>query len=148
MSITSAKLAKNRFLNVAERLGDIASFLCAIHCIVHPFVMTLLPLLGLGFASNEVFMHRFLLIACVLVLTSLFISFRRHRRLLPFAWAVPGLIVMAVGVLYAEDYSIVLHKVMVTCGGLMVAVSSIVNMRLDRQAGHVHSFSLRRKVES
>jgi hypothetical protein len=32
----------------------------------------------------------------------------------------------------------VLHSVMVTCGGLLLASAHFVNLRMDRQAGHVH----------
>ena len=37
-----------RWWHVADRVGATASFLCAIHCALLPFVLTLLPLLGLG----------------------------------------------------------------------------------------------------
>jgi hypothetical protein len=42
------------------------------------------------------------------------------------------------GVTFAENYSIILHSVLVTCGGLLVASAHFVNLRFDRQLGHVH----------
>ena len=106
----------------ADRLGAMASFLCAIHCALLPFVLTLLPLLGL----------------CMLALTSLIGGYRRHRRPLPLSLALPGLTLLVSGVTFAVDISIVLHSVMVTCGGLMVASAHFVNLRLDRHFCRVH----------
>ena len=127
---------------ISNLLSELAGLFCAVHCIVHPFVMGLLTMVGI---SHDAFMHKFMLFVCALVITTMTISFRRHGKLLPLAITIPGLIILLVGVFYAEDYSIVLHKVMVTLGGILITVASFVNMRMDRKAGHVHRFSLKRK---
>lgn len=124
--------------HLADRLGAMASFLCAIHCALLPFVLTLLPLLGLGFLAEHGFERGFVLFACMLALTSLIGGYRRHRRPLPLSLALPGLTLLVSGVTFAVDISIVLHSVMVTCGGLMVASAHFVNLRLDRRVCRVH----------
>ncbi|WP_329743021.1 MerC domain-containing protein [Dyella sp. A6] len=129
---------QNGVWHLADRLGAMASFLCAIHCAVLPFVLTLLPLLGLGFLAEHGFERGFVLFACLLALTSLLGGFRRHRRRLPLSLAVPGLALLGLGVTLAVDISIVLHSVMVTCGGLLVASAHFVNLKLDRHFCRVH----------
>ncbi|MGO4699999.1 MerC domain-containing protein [Dyella sp. 2RAB6] len=130
---------KTRWWRIADRIGATASFLCAIHCAALPFVLALLPLLGLGFLADHRFERAFVLFACVLALVSLLSGYRRHRRVLPLRLALPGLALLVLGVTVAEGYSIGVHSVLVTCGGLLVAAAHFINLRADREQGHVHS---------
>lgn len=130
---------KTRWWRIADRIGATASFLCAIHCAALPFMLALLPLLGLGFLADHRFERAFVLFACVLALVSLLSGYRRHRRVLPLRLALPGLALLVLGVTVAEGYSIGVHSVLVTCGGLLVAAAHFINLRADREQGHVHS---------
>jgi hypothetical protein len=138
MPTDSGQPTTTRWWRLADRLGALASFLCAIHCALLPFVLALLPLLGLGFLASHGFERGFVLFACVLALSSLVGGYRRHRRPLPLRLALTGLVLLLMGVTFAENYSIVLHSTMVTCGGLLVASAHFTNLRMDRAAGHVH----------
>jgi hypothetical protein len=138
MPTDSGQPTTTRWWRLADRLGALASFLCAIHCALLPFVLAVLPLLGLGFLASHGFERGFVLFACVLALSSLVGGYRRHRRPLPLRLALTGLVLLLMGVTFAENYSIVLHSAMVTCGGLLVASAHFTNLRMDRAAGHVH----------
>lgn len=127
-----------RWWNIADRIGAIASFLCAIHCAALPFVLAILPLLGLSFLADHAFERGFVLFASALALFALVNGYRRHHRVLPLRLALPGLTLLVVGVTFAEGYSIMVHSVLVTCGGLLVASAHFCNLRFDRQYGHVH----------
>ncbi|RDS79828.1 MerC domain-containing protein [Dyella monticola] len=127
-----------RWWNLADRLGATASFLCAIHCAALPFVLAILPLLGLSFLAGHTFERVFVLCASALAMFALVNGYRRHHRPLPLRLALPGLALLIVGVTFAESYSIIVHSLMVTCGGLLVASAHFVNLRFDRQFGHVH----------
>jgi MerC mercury resistance protein len=127
----------SRGWKLADRIGAAASFLCAIHCAALPFVLSLLPLLGLEFLADHRFERAFVMFACALALLTLVNGYRRHRRPTPLLCAFPGLSLLLLGVTVAEDYSIVLHSVLVTCGGVLVAAAHFVNLRLDRRL-HVH----------
>jgi hypothetical protein len=129
---------KSKWWHVADRVGTVASFLCAIHCAALPFVLALLPLLGLSFLADHRFERGFVMFACALALTSLIGGFRRHHQPLALSLAIPGLLLLLLGVTFAESYSIILHSVLVTCGGLLVASSHFVNLRTDRLHAHVH----------
>ncbi|WP_233842383.1 MerC domain-containing protein [Dyella sp. 2HG41-7] len=127
-----------RFWNLADRVGATASFLCAIHCAALPFLLAVLPLLGLSFLGGRAFERCFVLFASSLALFALVNGYRRHHRALPLRLALPGLALLILGVTFAENYSIVVHSVMVTCGGLLVATAHFTNLRFDRLHGHVH----------
>jgi len=137
-SMDSEQTSKTRWWQVADRIGAVASFLCAIHCAVLPLVLTLLPLVGLEFLADHRFERGFVTFACVLALVALVRGFRRHQHPLPLLLAAPGLALLLLGVTYAEVHSIVLHSVLVTCGGLLLAAAHFVNLRRDRRYGHGH----------
>ena len=122
----------------ADRFGAVASFLCAIHCAALPFILALLPALGLEFLADHRFERGFVMFACVLALLSLASGFRRHRRPVPLALALPGLLLLLLGVTAAENYSIVLHSTLVTSGGLLLAAAHFINLRADRVGVHMH----------
>lgn len=131
-----------RWWHVADRLGAVASFLCAVHCALLPFVIALLPLLGLEFLADHAFERGFVLFAATLATTTLVTGHRKHRRRLPLMLAVPGLLLLVLGVTVVDlDTQTTLHSVMVTCGGLLVASAHMVNLRLTFRAhrsAHAH----------
>jgi hypothetical protein len=129
---------KSFWWRVADRIGATASFLCAIHCAALPFVLAILPLIGLEFLASHTFERGFVMFACALALFSLGRGYRRHRLSQPLMFALPGLVLLLLGVTVAESISIVVHSVLVTLGGLLVASSHFLNLRADRAVGHVH----------
>jgi hypothetical protein len=139
--MNSEQPSKTRWWQVADRVGATASFLCAIHCALLPFVLALLPFVGLEFLADHRFERGFVLFACALALFALIRGYRRHQGPLPLMLAAPGLALLLLGVTYAEGYSIILHSVLVTCGGLLVASAHFVNLRTDRRLGHAQAHS-------
>jgi hypothetical protein len=129
---------RSRWWHLADRIGAAASFLCAIHCAALPFVLALLPLLGLTFLADHAFERGFAMFASALALVSLARGYRRHRQPLPLSLALPGLSLLLIGVTFAESYSIGLHSTLVACGGLLVASAHFINLRVDRRSGHQH----------
>lgn len=123
---------------VADRVGAVASFLCAIHCALLPFLLASLPFFGLEFLADHRFERGFVLFACALAMVALIRGFRRHQRPLPLMLAIPGLALLISGVTFAQHDAIVVHSVMVTCGGLLLAGAHFVNLRRDSHAGHGH----------
>ena len=129
-----------RWWHAADRLGATASFLCAIHCAALPFVIALLPLIGLSFLADHRFEAGFVGFACVLASFALVSGYRRHRRRLPLMLAAPGLLLLILGVTFLHGGSLLAHSILVTCGGFLVAAAHFVNLRVDRgeHAGHIH----------
>lgn len=134
-----AQSKTTRWWQVTDRVGATASFLCAIHCALLPFVLTLLPLAGLDFLASHAFERVFVLFAAALALFSLVNGFRRHRQAHALILAGLGLALLLTGVTFAESYPLAVHSTLVTCGGLMVATAHFLNLLNDRRHAHVHS---------
>lgn len=127
-----------RWWRLADRVGATASFLCAVHCAVLPFVLSLLPFLGLEFLADHRFERIFVICAALLAATALVTGYRRHRRHLPLALVAPGVMLLVAGVLFVDlDTQTMLHSAMVTTGGLLVASAHAFNLRFTRRL-HVH----------
>jgi hypothetical protein len=119
----------------ADRVGATASFLCALHCAALPFVLALLPAIGLGFLANHAFEHWFIAFATLLALTMLIRGYRHHRERLGLAILLPGLVLLWIGGFVVEpQVSAIGHAVLVAHGGSTVALAHVVNLRLSQAA--------------
>ena len=120
-------------LHVADRVGAMASFLCAIHCAALPFVFALLPLVGLEFLASHNFERIFIVCASVLATTTLVHGYRQHRVRLPLMLLLPGLALLWTGgFIFDAHAGLNLHAVLVTIGGSCVASAHVLNMRINR----------------
>jgi hypothetical protein len=122
---------------IADRIGATAAFLCAVHCALLPFVLALLPLLGLEFLADHRFERGFVLCAATLATVVLIGGFRRHRQHMPLLLALPGLALLIAGISVDLDRQVVVHSILVTCGGMMLAAAHVANLRASRRV-HVH----------
>jgi hypothetical protein len=127
----SNNAAHDAFVHVADRVGATASLLCALHCAALPFVLTVLPALGLGFLADHRFERTFIALASVLALTTLIRGYRRHRMPGALSILVPGLILLWTGGwIFDTGTAPILHAALVALGGSCVAFAHFVNMRL------------------
>ncbi|MDC8011917.1 MerC domain-containing protein [Tahibacter soli] len=122
-----------RFAALADRFGATASFLCAVHCALLPFVIAILPALGLGFLADHAIERGFVVFACTLATTMLVLGFRRHGSGKALALLFPGVALLLAGVLVDFERATTLHAALVTCGGTLVALAHIVNLRLSHR---------------
>lgn len=121
----------------ADSLGTAGATVCAVHCALLPFVLALLPALGLGMMASARLEYGYVAFASVLALASLWLGYRRHRVYRALAFLVPGLVAVWGGVLVpALHEDIVVHAVVMTFGGTLIAVAHLVNLKLSH--GHVH----------
>ncbi|MEO8748348.1 MAG: MerC domain-containing protein [Rhodanobacter sp.] len=125
----SRQNVKSRGWQLADRVGTGASLLCAIHCAVLPFVLVLLPVMGLGFLANDRFESGFVMFASVLAMIVLTRGFRRHQQPLPLVLAVLGIALLLLGVTSVMGHSVMLHSVLVSSGGLSLASAHFFNLR-------------------
>jgi hypothetical protein len=119
------------FAHVADRVGATASFLCALHCAALPFVLALLPALGLGFLADHGFERGFIVCASLLALAALVYGYRRHRTRRAFAFLLPGLALLwAGGFVFDAHTGLGWHSVLVALGGSCIALAHLTNLRL------------------
>jgi hypothetical protein len=121
----------------ADRVGATASFLCAVHCALLPFVIALLPLIGLGFLADHRFERIFVACAAALASVTIVTAWRRHRKLHALFLLVPGIALLLAGIVIDIEQREWLHTVLVVCGGVLVASAHVVNLVLSHR--HVHT---------
>jgi hypothetical protein len=134
--------ARHGLASVVDRLGATASLLCAVHCALLPFVLALLPLIGLGFLAGHTFERVFVACAAALATASIIAAYRRHRRPQALLFMVPGILLLLCGILVDIDAHVLLHTVAVVCGGVLVASAHATNLILAHRhhsAGHAHA---------
>ncbi len=113
-----------------DKVGIAVTSLCAIHCIMLPVLLPILPLLGLTSTHNHAFERIILLITMVLGFITLFAGFHRyHRKLYPFYSLFLGGFIYWQKDLLGHEYE---HAVLVV-GASFVVLAHILNLRLCNQ---------------
>ena len=130
-----------RMATIVDRIGATASLLCAVHCVLLPFVLTLLPLIGLEFLAGHTFERIFVACASVLAGASILVAYRRHRQPHALFLMVPGVMLLLFGVGIDLDVHIVLHTASVVAGGVLVASAHLTNLVLAHRHAHPHCAS-------
>jgi hypothetical protein len=120
--------------SAVDRFGAFASMLCAVHCALLPVIFGVLPALGLGFLANHAFESAFITFAITLATISLAFGLRKHGSYRAFLFLVPGIGLLIVGVLVGSSHVDGWHAALVSLGGSLIALSHVVNIRLN----HVH----------
>ncbi|MFD2143943.1 MerC domain-containing protein [Mucilaginibacter antarcticus] len=110
-----------------DRIGMTASTICALHCAFVPILLTFLPLAGVGFLAHPLFEVAMIIIALLLGVSSIFLSyFRTHRRALPMLLLLIGFAMVVLGHLYLGGW---IEMVIVPLGGLTIAFAHFVNFK-------------------
>lgn len=78
-----------------DAVGIGLSVLCAIHCLSVPFLMGVLPLIGLDFVANHEFEWVMMSIIFLFAGWAYYNGYRRHRRSAIFGFFIAGVIVFA-----------------------------------------------------
>ncbi|MGH8215485.1 MAG: MerC domain-containing protein [Rhodanobacteraceae bacterium] len=133
---------RHLFAGLVDRVGATASLLCAVHCALLPFVLALLPLIGLEFLAGHMFERVFVGCAAALASASLVFAYRRHRRPQALFIMLPGIALLLFGVAVNLDVHVALHTVAVVCGGVLVASAHVTNLVLAHRhhsATHAHA---------
>ena len=116
-----------------DSFGACVSFACAVHCIAVPFVITLLPLIGLGFMADHNFEAGMLVFAVILAAASLCWGTRVHKKSKVLLFLLAAGILFAVGFFAFEGLK---HWLFIAFGGSCLATGHIVNRRLCRSCAH------------
>lgn len=116
-----------------DKVGIALTSLCAIHCILLPVLLPLLPLVGLTATHNHALERTLLLITMVLGFITLFVGFHKyHRKLYPFYSLFLGGFIYWQKDLLGHEYE---HYVLIV-GAAFVVLAHVLNLRL---CNHCHS---------
>jgi hypothetical protein len=123
------------------RLSTVAamvSSVCAVHCMVTPFLVGVLPLAGLGFFAAEWFEWTMLAVAGVLGTIGFGLSFwQLHNNGRPFAVFVAGLATLASAHLVFEEQAVV-HALVMLLGAAIMWQAGRMNHTLVHACQRCH----------
>jgi uncharacterized membrane protein YfhO len=126
---------KNKYLFL-DKFGIFASSLCAVHCSVTPFVITLLPFLGLSFLESDLFENSMLGIAVFIGILSLLPSYiKKHHNIKP-------IILFLLGILFIISSHLIFHDngefIIAPVGGILIIISHLLNSKLSHKKCDYH----------
>ena len=128
-----------------DKAGMIASITCAIHCMIMPLIVTLLPIFGLSLFATEEFEWMLLMVSAMLGVTSLCFGFRKHKSFKAFSFLGIGLTFLVIGRLAHEHvshfrvFTFDIYLLFLVAGATLVALSHWLNNKLCKSCLPCHS---------
>ena len=110
-----------------DSLGTTVSIACAIQCTFFPLLISVLPLVGLGFLTGDGVEQVFIVTSIVLAVGSFTSGFRHHRRFYILLFLVSGLTLIFTGRVWVADG---FEIPFVVSGTLVLAAGHLLNRRL------------------
>lgn len=110
------------------------SLLCALHCLLLPVALVMLPALTATMLGNEEF-HKWLLLAVIPTsLLALGLGCRRHHNLSVLLLVLPGLGIILAATFFGHDLmGETGEKLAMLTGALLITLGHVLNHRLCRQ---------------
>jgi hypothetical protein len=124
-----------RYLNhsLVDNVGACLSFTCAIHCMATPLLITVLPLVGLGFFLSESVELVIIAVTAGLAVGSLTWGYQHHRK-----WQIFLILSSAFVCIFIAHFRVPeqYESVFMACGGILLMVGHLLNRRLCRACQH------------
>jgi hypothetical protein len=117
-----------------DRVGACISFACALHCILLPFVITALPLIGLGIVASSQFEVAIIGLSITLATASFCWGSRIHGKRRTLLFLLAALLLFFVG----HDLDGSMHWIVMSLGGVSLAAGHLINRRLCRSCEQCH----------
>ncbi|TYK65750.1 MerC domain-containing protein [Colwellia echini] len=119
---------------VTDKIAIGISMLCAIHCLLLPLILVLLPSLGALQLQNEAF-HLWMLIAVIPISTyALTLGCKKHKNYYLLAWGVLGLVLMILAVLFGHEIAGESgEKLLTLFGAMFVSIAHWQNFKRCQQ---------------
>ncbi len=115
-----------------DTAGAGASLLCALHCAIMPFLVTLFPLVGVSFLAQEWTEWMLISISALLGIWSLCMGHREHRHKRALAILSFGLALVVLGRIAEEREMEGVGVPFVVLGGFTIASAHLLNRKLCR----------------
>ena len=115
---------------IIDKFGMISSATCAVHCLLLPFLITILPLSGLSFLVDESFEIVMLFISIICALLSLCFGYRTHKNKIMFILFSIGISLLLLGRFAHENDWGNGSLIILFFGGATISFSHLINKRL------------------
>ena len=116
-------------LPILDMLGFSASFLCALHCLFLPLLLTFGASSGITWLEHPLLEWGLIALAIIFACSSLFSSFRKHKQAGPLWLAFFGFSILF-GIHFLEAY---VEHYAAALGGFLIALAHAWNWRLSHQ---------------
>lgn len=118
--------------NKLDILGMVGSMLCVLHCSAIPVMLAMGMMQGYEWMDSHWVEYLFLASAIIIASWSIVRSYLAHRRPLALIIVLIGFLVFAIGIAQHSHTEIGLT----TLGGVLIALSHLVNWRITHKATH------------
>ncbi|GGO65784.1 MerC domain-containing protein [Bowmanella pacifica] len=117
----------NKRNNLLDKMGIWASSLCALHCLLLPVLITLLPFIGASIFAGVWFERIILSVSLIIGFWALLSGFYRyHRQIYPiYSLALGGLIYWNKDI-FGHDY----EPFTIAVGAMLIIAAHMVNLKL------------------
>ena len=120
---------------IMDKLAISLSFLCVVHCLLLPFAVVVLPILGASFLEGEAFHFWLLFLVIPTSVYSLWLGCQKHGRLEIFTIGLLGLFLLSLIVLLGVDaLGETLERLSTVAGATIIALAHLRNMRACKSA--------------
>ena len=124
-----------RLQAVMDRVAISLSFLCVAHCLLLPFAVVVLPILGASFLEGEAFHYWLLFLVIPSSVYSLWLGCRKHGRLEIFTIGTFGLFLLCLIVFLGVDaLGETLERLSTVVGASIIALAHLRNMKACKSA--------------
>lgn len=117
-----------------DRLGALASTLCAVHCLLSATLPQVFAGLGLAVLLGEQPEWAFTLVALAFAFAALVLGWRKHRSLSVVSMFAAGMTALLLGRLLEDEAGQVLGLALSILAGLLLVAGHITNIRASRRS--------------
>ena len=123
----------NKLKVTYDKLGIITSFICFIHCIILPVVLSSLPIVGFGFLSNKSFEYLLIFLSFIFGFTSLLLGYKRyHGNGLPIFFFIMGFTTLIMNQIFDEQFVLILIPI----ATIAIILAHSMNLYLRKKGKH------------
>tara|TARA_Y100001970_G_C14079538_1_gene773901 strand:+ start:55 stop:444 length:390 start_codon:yes stop_codon:yes gene_type:complete len=124
---------------IFDTIGITISGTCAIHCLMAPVTVIILPLLGLTIVDEHILHEILLYLILPSALIAITMGCRKHKDYSVAALAIIGISLLVYTVVLHDTYNAQLITVMTFIGSTLLVVSHVRNYMLCRKADCQHN---------
>lgn len=125
--------------SITDKFAIGLSSICAMHCLLFPIALGLLPSLAALPLGGESFHFWMVLAVIPTSAIALFLGCKKHGRTQVLLWGVPGVLLLVLAILLGEDLiGEVGEKGLTLLGATLVSIGHFLNYRLCRSHDHCH----------
>ena len=124
---------------IFDTIGITVSGTCAIHCLMAPVTVIILPLLGLTVVDEHILHEILLYLILPSALIAITMGCRKHKDYSVAALAIIGISLLVYTVVLHDIYDPQLITVMTFIGSTLLVISHVRNYMLCRKADCQHN---------